>query len=160
MMASTRPLAQSQPASADDAPQSLCRLPDRQGASQLSLSEAVRAPPERLTGRAGEVHGPAMLGPFDKRRDMVRFLAIIETGSMSQAAKKLDDVGQPGLSRVIARIERDAGMPLFDRRKGRLTLTPFGTIVAEESRRLLDEIEAAEARIRSARDAVFRSGGE
>ena len=101
-----------------------------------------------------------MSGPFDKRRDMVRFLAIIETGSMSQAAKKLDDVGQPGLSRVIARIERDAGMPLFDRRKGRLALTPFGTVVAEEARRLLDEIETAEARIRSARDAVFRSGGE
>ncbi len=79
---------------------------------------------------------------------------------MSQAARKLNDIGQPALSRVIARIERDADTPLFDRRKGRPTLTPFGTIVAKEARRLLDEIETAEARIRSARDAVFRSGGE
>ncbi len=104
------------------------------------------------------MHAFAMASPFDKRRDMVRLLAVIDAGSIMSAAEKLG-ITQPGLSRVVARIERDADAPLFDRHRGRLALTPFGNIVAEEARRLLDEIEAAEGRIRVVRDIVSRSGG-
>ena len=51
---------------------------------------------------------------FEKRSDLVRFLAVVETGGFGRAADRLD-MTQPAPSRVLARLERDLGARLFER---------------------------------------------
>ena len=43
---------------------------------------------------------------FEKRSDLVRFLAVVETGGVGTAAERLD-MTQPGVGRCIARLERE-----------------------------------------------------
>ena len=83
---------------------------------------------------------------FEKRRDLIKFLAVVETGAILAAADKLG-ISQPALSRVIARIERQFGGRLFERLPTGVRLTPLGVVVADLARHILFEIEAAEDQI-------------
>ncbi len=94
-----------------------------------------------------------MTGLFEQRRDLVRFLAVVEAGTISGASRKLN-LTQPGITRDIARLEEAAGMELFERRSKGVKLNPFGEIVAEEARQLLRQVEAAEARVLRTRIAI------
>lgn len=53
------------------------------------------------------------------------FLAIVEEGSISRAARAVK-VTQPSLSRQIRRLEAELGIELFARERNRLALTPAG----------------------------------
>ncbi|WP_172293417.1 LysR family transcriptional regulator [Pseudoruegeria sp. HB172150] len=53
------------------------------------------------------------------------FLATVEEGSLSAAARALGQT-QPTLSRQIAALEEDLGLPLFERLGRSLSLTPAG----------------------------------
>jgi DNA-binding transcriptional LysR family regulator len=75
------------------------------------------------------------------------FLAIIENGSISAAAKQLG-IAQPSLSRSIRELEADVGAPLIERHARGIELTPMGQSFARrassavtELRRGRDEIE-------------------
>lgn len=92
---------------------------------------------------------------FDKMSDIQRFLAIVEAGSLHEAAARLQ-VSQPGLSRVLKRIEDQCGGRLFDRLPRGIALTPLGELVTEKCRNILRECEIASDDIRSAVDG--RSG--
>ncbi len=83
---------------------------------------------------------------FEKRRDLIKFLAVVETGAILAAADKLG-ISQPALSRVVARIERQFGGRLFERLPTGVRLTPLGVVVADLARHILSEIEAAEEQI-------------
>jgi DNA-binding transcriptional LysR family regulator len=61
-------------------------------------------------------------------------------------------VSQPTLSRALARLERDAGTPLFDRVNRRLRLNPYGQIMLEHARRSIAEMRSATDRIAALRD--------
>ena len=87
---------------------------------------------------------------FEKRRDLVRFLAVAEAGGFAMAAKRMS-ITQPALTRVIARLEEQFGGRLFDRLPGGVRLTALGGTVAELTRGILREIEMAEERIGAAR---------
>ncbi len=83
---------------------------------------------------------------FEKRNDLIKFLAVAETGAILSAADKLG-ITQPALSRVVARLERQFGGRLFDRMSTGVRLTPLGAVVADLARHILYEIEAAEEKI-------------
>lgn len=47
-------------------------------------------------------------------RHLRRFLAVTEKGSITRAAE-IGLVSQPAVTQAIAKLEREAGAPLFDR---------------------------------------------
>ena len=55
------------------------------------------------------------------------FQAVAKIGNMSKAARELH-VTQPNLSRSIARLEDDIGVPLFEHRKGHIELNDYGRV--------------------------------
>jgi LysR family transcriptional regulator, benzoate and cis,cis-muconate-responsive activator of ben and cat genes len=61
------------------------------------------------------------------------FIAVAEELSFTHAAERLH-VTQPPLSRSIRRLERDVGVPLFDRTSRSVTLTPAGRALLEHAR--------------------------
>ena len=83
---------------------------------------------------------------FEKRRDLVKFLTVTESGAILAAADRLG-ITQPALSRVIARLERQFGGRLFERMPTGVRLTPLGSVVADLARHILFEIETAEERV-------------
>ena len=83
---------------------------------------------------------------FEKRNDLIKFLAVAETGAILSAADKLG-ITQPALSRVVARLERQFGGRLFDRMSTGVRLTPLGAVAADLARHILYEIEVAEEKI-------------
>ena len=58
-------------------------------------------------------------------RDVEYVLAVASCGSFSRAARQLY-ITQPGLSKYIQKLEAQLGTPLFVRRHGKISLTPFG----------------------------------
>lgn len=64
-------------------------------------------------------------------RGLKSFHEIVQSGSATAAAKRLG-LSQPGVSRLIAQLERDVGFDLFYREKGRLVPTADGLAVYEE----------------------------
>ncbi|PRX07595.1 UNVERIFIED_ORG: DNA-binding transcriptional LysR family regulator [Actinomadura viridilutea] len=79
------------------------------------------------------------------------FLAVADRGHMTNAAAELR-VSQPGLSRAIARLERELRVPLFDRVGRALVLSRYGEVFAEHARRLVAEEEAARRALAQAAD--------
>ncbi|WP_433240141.1 LysR family transcriptional regulator [Actinomadura nitritigenes] len=79
------------------------------------------------------------------------FLAVAEQGHVTNAASELR-VSQPGLSRAIARLERELGVPLFDRVGRGVALSRYGRVFAEHARRLAAEEEAARRALAQAAD--------
>ena len=95
---------------------------------------------------------------FEKRSDLVRFLAVAEAGRVRLAAERLT-MTQPALTRIIARLERRFAGRLFERLPNGVRLTALGATVAERARRILREFEDAETEIdaaRSGRAGIFR----
>jgi LysR family transcriptional activator of glutamate synthase operon len=79
------------------------------------------------------------------------FVVLAETEHVTEAAAELQ-VSQPTLSRALARLERDAGAPLFDRVNRRLRLNAYGQIMLEHARRSIAEMRSAAERIAALRD--------
>lgn len=73
---------------------------------------------------------------FEKRKDLLKFLVVAETGTILTAADKLS-MTQPALSRTITRLEEQFKGQLFERIPTGVRLTEFGSQVAEQSRRIL-----------------------
>lgn len=73
-------------------------------------------------------------------RHLEAFRAVIETGSMSAAATLLAK-SQPAISNLITRLEDELGVSLFERKKGRLQVTPEAMLFYEEARRTLGVLE-------------------
>jgi DNA-binding transcriptional LysR family regulator len=68
--------------------------------------------------------------------DVRTFVAVVEAGSVSQAARELH-LTQPAVTRRVQRLEQAVGAPLVDRRKRPFTLTDVGQAAVERCRRLL-----------------------
>jgi DNA-binding transcriptional LysR family regulator len=76
-------------------------------------------------------------------RSLRAFVAVADLGTVSAAAADLH-VAQPALSRTVQQLESELGVPLFERTRGRLTLSPAGRQLLPLARRCLDD--AAEVR--------------
>lgn len=70
--------------------------------------------------------------------------ALAETGSVSAAAERVH-LTQSALSHQLAALERYFGVPLLDRARRPLRLTPAGERLLLAARRILPEVEAARA---------------
>ncbi|MDX1742837.1 MAG: LysR family transcriptional regulator [Ruegeria sp.] len=64
-------------------------------------------------------------------RQLQAFHAIMETGTVTGAASVLG-ISQPGISNLLAQLEREARLPLFERSKGRLLPTPEADLLFRE----------------------------
>lgn len=76
-------------------------------------------------------------------RQIEAFKAVIEVGTISRAAAVLH-VSQPAMSKMIAKLEADAGLVLFDRLKGRLAPTPSGMRLYDEVDRIFNGVQQLE----------------
>lgn len=71
------------------------------------------------------------------------FAAVAEAGHLTNAAKKLD-VAQPALSVSIARLEKEVGVPLFDRVGRNIYLNRCGEIYLRYVEQALDIMQKAQ----------------
>ncbi|MCC2970736.1 LysR family transcriptional regulator [Massilia sp. IC2-476] len=78
--------------------------------------------------------------------ELVVFLAIVDTGSMTAAAERL---GQPvsTVSRLLGRLEEKLATPLLRRTTRRLDLTDEGDAFVGDARGILHAVQAAEDRL-------------
>lgn len=75
------------------------------------------------------------------------FVAAAEELSFSRAALRAH-VTQPALSRAIARLERELGVELFERKKQRVHLSPAGRALLPRARRILCDVETTVQQLR------------
>ncbi len=75
------------------------------------------------------------------------FRVVARLEHMTRAAEELN-VTQPALSRTIARLEREVGVPLFDRRGRGLRLTQYGAVFLRHVDRVFQELDDAAAELR------------
>lgn len=68
------------------------------------------------------------------------FIAVAEMGNMSKAADALF-VSQPNLSTSISRLEEEIGVPLFDRRRGKIALNQNGARLLESVKESIDILD-------------------
>jgi DNA-binding transcriptional LysR family regulator len=76
--------------------------------------------------------------------DLLLFARIVEAGSFSMAAQRLD-LPKSTVSRRIAMLEASVGERLLQRTTRRLMLTEFGASLLEHARKVAEEVEAAGA---------------
>jgi DNA-binding transcriptional LysR family regulator len=81
------------------------------------------------------------------------FLAIVETGSFSGAARKLSRA-QSAISYAIANLERLLELELFDRTGRKPILTDAGRVLLEEARAVGGSVDKLLARARQLREGV------
>lgn len=92
---------------------------------------------------------------MDKLKALSVFVAIAERGSLTAAARALGG-SLPAVVRLLAALEKELGVRLINRTTRRLALTEEGHDYLERSRRVLAELQEAEAAV-SARQR--RPGG-
>lgn len=79
-------------------------------------------------------------------RQIEAFKALMEHGTASRAAEVLN-ISQPAMSKLVAHLEFDTGLQLFDRVRGRLAPT-------QHALRLHDEVERVFAGVRQVESSV------
>lgn len=77
-----------------------------------------------------------------------QFAAVAECGTLSAAAEKLY-ISQPALTRSMQRLERDAGVTLFDRRKSKISLNENGKFLLSLVGKLTEEFDSMVDRLRA-----------
>ncbi|GEN99947.1 LysR family transcriptional regulator [Novosphingobium sediminis] len=86
---------------------------------------------------------------MDRLVAMKQFATVVETGSFSAAARRLN-MGQPAVSKAIANLEEYLGVRLLTRTTRAQHLTDAGQRFYERARIVLDEADEAEAAAREA----------
>ncbi len=82
------------------------------------------------------------------------FVTAASTGSLTAAAEALG-ISQSAVSRQIAALEDDLGMPLFHRHARGLMLTEQGEILQKSTRGMSESITRAVTRLRDSREKPF-----
>jgi DNA-binding transcriptional LysR family regulator len=85
------------------------------------------------------------------RRQLLAFVTLAEELSFSRAAAHLG-MTQPALSMLIAKLEGDVGVQLFDRTKRTVALTGPGRVFWDETRQTLRQMDLAQRMVRRAAD--------
>lgn len=88
-------------------------------------------------------------------RQIEAFKAVMELGTISRAAETLN-ISQPAMSKLVAHLEADTGLRLFDRVKGRLAPTEHATRLHEEVGRIFSGVRQVESAIDALRRETQR----
>jgi DNA-binding transcriptional LysR family regulator len=86
---------------------------------------------------------------MDSLSGISMFVQVAETRSFTEAGRLLG-VSSSAVGKSIARTEERLGVRLFHRSTRSITLTAEGTLFLERCRRILDELEAAQAELSDA----------
>jgi DNA-binding transcriptional LysR family regulator len=86
---------------------------------------------------------------MDRLAAMEAFVLVVDTGSFSAAARRLN-VGQPAVSKLVAQLEERLGVKLLVRTTRGLTATEAGLNYYERARRSIEEADDAESAARGA----------
>lgn len=87
---------------------------------------------------------------MDKLRALQYFVRVVEAGSFAAAARELE-VSPPAVTHLIASLERALGTKLLRRGSRHLSLTPDGEQFLPTCAAVLNELQAAEARLSTSR---------
>lgn len=90
---------------------------------------------------------------MDRIGDLALFLRVLDTGSISAAARSLD-VSVAVASQRLKRLERELGVRLLHRTTRRLHPTPEGVVLAAHGRTIVDDLEALAGELRETRAGV------
>ena len=82
-------------------------------------------------------------------RQLEYFLSLCKTLNFTRTAEAFF-VSQTAVTQAIKALETELGTPLFIRTKRNVTLTPAGELLREDAGIILQQIAAAETRVRSA----------
>jgi len=74
-----------------------------------------------------------------KLRDLDILLAVVETGSMGKAAKRLN-TSQPAVSKAVVELEDALGVRLVDRSRRGVVPTPYGLALAQRSVAIFNDL--------------------
>src|SRR5437660_5805370 len=86
---------------------------------------------------------------MDRLAAMEAFVLVVDTGSFSAAARRLN-VGKPAVSKLVAQLEERLGVKLLVRTTRGLTATEAGLNYYERARRSIEEADEAELAARGA----------
>ena len=86
---------------------------------------------------------------MDRLVAMEAFVLVVDTGSFSAAARRLN-VGQPAVSKLVAQLEERLGVKLLVRTTRGLTATEAGLKYYERARRSIEEADEAKSAARGA----------
>ena len=87
---------------------------------------------------------------MDKLRALQYFVRVVEAGSFAAAARELE-VSPPAVTHLIASLERALGTKLLRRSSRHVSLTPDGEQFLPTCAAVLNELQAAEARLSTSR---------
>src|SRR5688500_3383888 len=74
------------------------------------------------------------------------FQAVAEELSYSRAAKRLN-IAQPALSRAVQQLEDSLGVPVLERTRHMVRVTPAGAVLLREAAVLLQQVEEMKQRV-------------
>ena len=80
---------------------------------------------------------------MDKLRGMETFIAVVESGSFTSAATRLE-MSAVMVGKYITQLEAQLGTRLLERNTRRQSLTDAGRVYFEEARRVLEQVSIAE----------------
>jgi LysR family hca operon transcriptional activator len=90
-------------------------------------------------------------------RHLRYFVAVVEAGSLSEAAEKKLHTSQPSLSRQIRDMEYEVGVPLLTRSVTGVVMTAAGRAYLDHARIALAQVDAAREAARRAAQPTKRS---
>lgn len=90
-----------------------------------------------------------------KLRQLRALLSVAQVGRVAKAATALN-VSQPAVTRAIQSLEKEIGVPMFERTRERMVPTRLGALVVDRAERAFDHLTAAENEMRR----LSRSAGQ
>lgn len=80
---------------------------------------------------------------MDRFQEMAAFIAVVEAGGFSAAARRTGEA-QSSISKAVGALEKRLGVMLFNRSTRSVTLTDDGQSYYQRTKPLIDEMDAAD----------------